>query len=945
MRALWLATSALVVTSSAGAQQTQETPPKTARQTVLEKLRNMGQEAPRDTSTLPDSVRERLRRQRADSANLARRPQQQATAPVELPRDSLMQALARLQGFTMTEYKGTSARFNADSGILILHARPDSQAAVVQGAQSMTADSLLTFNRGTAIACGYGKPVLTGERAEAPVQSTLVCYNTKTRVGTALGATTRVTEGANWIVAGDLTTADADLYIHDGRFTDCALEIPHYHFSAGEVKVVNKDVLVARNVTLNFGDVPVFWLPFLMQSLKQGRRSGILMPEFSVNDIVRRSSRYNRRITNLGFYWAASEYVGARLAFGWFNDNWTQLDGSFDYRVSEKFLDGGVNWRQYWPAGGGRQMTLSATNSWQPNERTSLNGNVAYASSSQFLKQNTFDPRELNRSIDSNVNMRRQFDWGSVSLGGSRRQHLSDNRVDLVLPSLGVSFSSVTLFPSAGGTRRWYNDATWTGNASTRLASARLDQLTTPTGFDTDALQVSAQSGFTLGQFSLSQSVSMDRNARLERAAGLDQEGDSIRFAPSVMDQRMNWNTALSFQQRLMGTSTFTPGIALRGESARDTLTGMTVTAPTRLDANASLKVDVFGFWRGIGPVERIRHHLSPTISYSYSPASAPDSSQARVFGRAQIREQNRVTLGLSQTIEGKYRSKASPADSVSAPDTISNDPEQPRRLPQGNRVRLLSLNTDAVVYDFVEAREGFGVQTTQISNSINSDLLRGLQLSVTHDLFRALPLPEGAPPETRPDRKFAPHLSAVSASFSLNGSSWLFRTLGLGGGSEAPPAPGPTPTPGPEQTQPGAVVPNPGSNLGLLGSRSQPTAAQTPRGAVGSWNASFNYTLFRPRQNQIGGQENQMVTAHLTFQPTENWNVTWNTGYSFTATEFTDHVLTLTRAMHDWDANFDFVKAQNGNFSFQFRVALRANSDIKFDYQQRDNTRAGLPR
>jgi hypothetical protein len=31
-------------------------------------------------------------------------------------------------------------------------------------------------------------------------------------------------------------------------------------------------------------------------------------------------------------------------------------------------------------------------------------------------------------------------------------------------------------------------------------------------------------------------------------------------------------------------------------------------------------------------------------------------------------------------------------------------------------------------------------------------------------------------------------------------------------------------------------------------------------------------------------------------------------------------------------------VKAQNGNFSFQFRVSLRANPDIKFDYNQRSN-------
>ena len=82
------------------------------------------------------------------------------------------------------------------------------------------------------------------------------------------------------------------------------------------------------------------------------------------------------------------------------------------------------------------------------------------------------------------------------------------------------------------------------------------------------------------------------------------------------------------------------------------------------------------------------------------------------------------------------------------------------------------------------------------------------------------------------------------------------------------------------------------------------------------------------------------MVTTNFTFQPTAQWNVNWSTGYSFSTKNFTDHILTFTRQMHDWDANFDFMKAQNGNFSFQFRVKLRANPDIKFDYQQRSNVR-----
>ena len=43
-------------------------------------------------------------------------------------------------------------------------------------------------------------------------------------------------------------------------------------------------------------DVPILWLPFIAQNLGRGRASGILTPVFSINDIVRSSSGYSRRV-------------------------------------------------------------------------------------------------------------------------------------------------------------------------------------------------------------------------------------------------------------------------------------------------------------------------------------------------------------------------------------------------------------------------------------------------------------------------------------------------------------------------------------------------------------------------------------------------------------------------------------------------------------------------
>jgi hypothetical protein len=133
------------------------------------------------------------------------------------------------------------------------------------------------------------------------------------------------------------------------------------------------------------------------------------------------------------------------------------------------------------------------------------------------------------------------------------------------------------------------------------------------------------------------------------------------------------------------------------------------------------------------------------------------------------------------------------------------------------------------------------------------------------------------------------------------------------------------------------------GPEFGIIGNRNRDGRPQPEgqRGPVGSWNASFNLAIERPREisgSEIERDGNQMLTTTFSFQPTQMWRVNWSTGYSFTLKEFTDHILIFTRQMHDWDANFDFVKAQNGNFSFQFRVSLRANPDIKFDYNQRSN-------
>jgi hypothetical protein len=113
-------------------------------------------------------------------------------------------------------------------------------------------------------------------------------------------------------------------------------------------------------------------------------------------------------------------------------------------------------------------------------------------------------------------------------------------------------------------------------------------------------------------------------------------------------------------------------------------------------------------------------------------------------------------------------------------------------------------------------------------------------------------------------------------------------------------------------------------------------------RGDRGSWNANLSYSLQRPRGDDV--MMSQMLTGTITLRPTENWDLSWRTAYDLERRAFNDHTIRLSRDLHRWEANFDFLQTATGNWTFRFEVSLIDNRDLKFDYKQR-NLDVGLPR
>lgn len=1004
-----------------------------ARLRVLDRIRDRsrppeaGDTAAVDTAAPPADPRD-------PPVTTAFSDQRRGTPPTALPSgaDSVMRALAGLPGYRVTAYEGERADFRAGDRNLVLWGAPEAPARFSGQGQRVEADSSITYDDLTGRIRTTGPTVFYPDRGD-PLESRALIFDVGQQRATALGARTTYREGANWIVEGDLDSVEEGrLFGSHTRFTSCDLDPPHSHFQAGELKVVQNQILVARGVRMYVEDVPILWLPFIAQNLGSGRTSGILTPTFSVNDVVRASAGYNRRLSNVGYYWAMSDYSDLTVAMDWFSNNYTALTAGLRYAWRRQFLQGTANVRHYWRDTGRRELALDTRHSWEISERTRANLTGRFVTSSDFVRQNTFDPREVTQRIDSNAGFSHRFDWGNLSATANRQQYLTDDRVDMTLPSVSLSLSTMTLFSAAPASASWYNNLSLGGGM--RFSRDSYQRALQPdTAFilsRADEIRTIASGNLSLGlgDASLGGRVEFRENvfpdvpgvllpgpgsglggeAALVRAVGGFTAGDGLPPAmdpflqSDLMDDPLaraefaratvGWSANLGYRVNLIGSTTLTPSVGVSGELLRSDsipVASTFVSGPMRMSAGARLQTDVYGFYPGIGGFQAIRHKVTPSASFDFSPEVRPTALQEDVFGARTAHPRKVLTFGFNQTWEARLPERDEPVDEPEDdPSEEGDDPEEvlpplpdpeeaeapeddpirtpardprseddgPRRLPQARVVTLLALNTSSVTYDMVQADSTGeflrGFQTTRISNTVRSDYLRGLDLSFEHELFDdPFPTSNG---ETDGGRRFAPHLSRLSFGFRMDHRSGVVRFLqGLLGiepeasdpdGPDAP-ALAPTDDPGTDPDLDPTMDPTQGSE-GFDQNRIMPGDDGMGVGTTRreGWDARISYSLRRPRDGTSSTRA-QMLQWNLSFAPTEQWDANWSTSYDLEAQRFNDHMVELRRDLHEWQATFSFRQTALGNWSFQFEIALRANRDLRFDYEQRNVDRGtGLP-
>ncbi|HEU4882593.1 MAG TPA: putative LPS assembly protein LptD [Longimicrobium sp.] len=910
----------------------------------------------------------------------------------EVVQDSTIDALLRLPGYVPVEYQGDSAQFDNRERTLRLRGNP----VVTRGTDKIEARDSIVYRERSDFVEVYGDPRVTGEGQD--IEGDVIFYDLTNRRASVENARTTVTEGATWYVQGNVTTENQGerVYATGGTFTSDDRPEPAYYFRASKLKVIKNRVLVGRPAYLVFRGVPVFVLPFIVQDLGRGRRSGFLIPEFEINDLIRTDQRgrgtrgTGRQIGNVGYYWAINDYMGMQAALNWRSQSWIGLDVGYQFNWARKFLTGNASLQRFWRDEGANQFNLLGSGSWKPNERTDISTALNYTSSTQFERDRIIDPFRQTSDVSSTLSFSRRMDWGTLTSGAELRQSIATGDNNL-RTRLSISPETITLFGTGEGAEpRWYNDAALTismDGSADRVSPG--DALTRRQQGQQNA-DASVGGSLRFGPISVAGTTRYNRQTRGELAA-IDTtalaegvEAGRAGFIPGYGTETFDWGASTGYEFRLMGSTRLTPSISLTQQLVRrDTAFeggvppapidvqryGQFVAGPTRMNFGAGLRTELFGFFPGVAGYSAIRHHLSPELSYRFTPEVAQNSLQDAVFGAQHGREQNEVTFTLNQTFEGKLREPArregeetragtgNPADAAAGNagaqtdsagvaldsgqaggDTAGADsagagggePEQ------AQKVTLLAINTSSLVYSFVPV-DVFGTRftTSDITNSIRSDLLGGLNFTISHDLFREelgdTPDPTGGGGLLGGGRKtFSPFLTGVQTSLSFGAGSALFRWLGFSRATEEE-----------RRTERGQTPP--GEGVAAV----EPPGSQTSTGRAmpsgnGSWNVSLSYSLRRTRPLAVGELAradggNQQISGNVSFFPTRNWAVSWYTDYSISENEFGTHVLNFKRDLYRWQANFDFVRAPNGNTSFSFSVHLQDLPDLKADYSRQN--------
>jgi hypothetical protein len=399
---------------------------------------------------------------------------------------------------------------------------------------------------------------------------------------------------------------DNTIFGFKNTFTTCDLDTPHFQFRARKIKVIPDKLVISGPANLEIEGIPTpLFIPFAIFPITHGQRSGILPPQYVVNQ------QKGIGLENGGYYLGLGDNFDLTTRIDLYSYGSWGIKASPTYRKRYKY-NGGFNFDFANTRFGdpevksefstSKDFRVTWNHSMDSKARPGVNfGAAVNFGTSSYNKYNVYDYNtRVNNNIGSSITFSKTWQGKpyNLTMGLNHSQNLSTRDVSISFPD--ATFTVNTIYPfqpkEIVGTPKWYEKIGVSYNTILRNQANFKDSL-----FGKQAMFDAMQTGMQ-HNIPISFSIPVFKTFTLSPGINYTEYWYTKKLVRKWDEKK--WNPGLDTFGAI--DTTYLPGFY----SARD------------ISASLALSTAIYGMYtfNKNSKIKAIRHVMRPTMSVSYRP-------------------------------------------------------------------------------------------------------------------------------------------------------------------------------------------------------------------------------------------------------------------------------------------------------------------------------------
>ena len=685
-----------------------------------------------------------------------------------------------------------------------------------------------------------------------------ITYNFTSKKGLIKDIITQ--EGQGFIHGKKVKKNENDvIYSQKGKYTTCDLDHPHFSIRSNKVKTIPNSKIITGPAMLEFSSVPTpLVLPFGYFPNHDKRSSGLIFP------IYGESASQGFFLRNGGYYFAINDYIDLALRGDIYTKGSWGLKLASNYKKRYKYsgkID--LSYARFL-TGNEIDNTLSDKRDFfikwkhiqdpKANPKRKFSANIN-AGSSSYQKNNSFNDKDyLSNTFQSNLSYSRIFKKSNLTAKIRHSQNTLTKKVDITFPELSYNVS--TFYPLKRLNKS--SKVKWTDRVKVSYKLNSKNFITTY-----DSLLFSKNSLYEF-QNGIKHNIPISANFKLFKY---------LNISPSV---NYNERWYLNELQKTWKNN----------QVETDTINSFNRVYDYSL--NTSMNTKLYGILNfNNSRLKAIRHIISPSISFRYSPDFSKSSFgyydnvqsdttgsiitysrfQNGIYGTPSANESGIISFSLSNILDMKIIKR----DSINSVKKV-------------NLIDNLQINTSYNLF-----ADSLNLSTIRVFG--RSKILKNIDMDygLTYDPYK------------------------------LNGSGQRVNKFYFN-----------------ESYLPARLIQaRAGFNLRINGSKTSDESDFHWLDYVDfniPWNFTLNYTI-NYNKSFVENSLDQSASFSGDFKLTDKWKIGFNSGFDFENQELTYTSLDFYRDLHCWEMRFKWIPfGIRQSYNFTIRVKASVLQDLKWE-------------